>query len=150
MELEKVDTYRVALKEARASFDQATHRLGAISLEAIVLNSKLRKLRRTITALAAMCSESPGMDELGITDSCWEVMEAERQEVSTLRVVQKLEGMGFDLSSQKNPAASVHAVLSRLADKGKIKKVTTSDGSIAWQGPNYDESSQISDDDIPF
>ncbi len=149
MESGKVDIYRVALKEARASFDQATNRLAAISVEENGLNSQIKRLRRTITALAAMCSESPGMDELGITDSCWEVMEAERHSISTQGVVNKLERLGFDLSSQKNPAASVHAVLSRLADKGKITKVTRSDG-IAWQGPNYEEDAGISDEDIPF
>jgi hypothetical protein len=149
MEQEKADIYRVALKEARASFDQATRRLVELQVETLGLNSQIKRLRRTITALASMCSESPGMDELGITDSCWEVMEAERHQVSTQGVVNKLEGLGFDLSSQRNPAASVHTVLSRLADKGKIKRVAASDGSIAWQGPKYDENG-ISDDDIPF
>jgi hypothetical protein len=108
------------------------------------------RLRRTITALAAMCSESPWMDALGITDSCMEVMEAETDEVTTVEVVKKLEEMGFELSSQKNPAASVHAVLSRLCEKGKLVKVTAPNGSISWQGPNYNPDQGITDDDIPF
>jgi predicted transcriptional regulator len=62
--------------------------------------------------------------------------------------------MGFDLSSQKNPAASVHAVLTRLAEKGQIKKITDDNGEVTWRGPNFDEDyaqqMEISDDDIPF
>jgi hypothetical protein len=143
-------TFRAALKEARTSFDRASLRLQEITAETYDLTEKIVKLRRTITALAAMCSESPWLDSLGITESCTEVMESEVSEVSTQDVVRKLEGMGFELKSQKNPAASVHAVLSRLCEKGKITKVTKADGSIAWQGPKYDEYAGITDEDIPF
>jgi predicted ATPase len=144
------ETFRTALTEARVAFDRSTKRLSAITRETYELNDEIARLRRTITALAAMCSESPWTDALGITDSCIEVMEAETEEVSTQDVVKKLEGMGFDLASQKNPAASVHAVLSRLAEKKKIEKITNADNNaVTWRGPNY-APFDISDDDIPF
>jgi hypothetical protein len=77
-------------------------------------------------------------------------MDAETEEVSTQDVVKRLEGLGFDLASQKNPAASVHAVLSRLAEKKKIEKITSEDNNaITWRGPNY-APFEPSDDDIPF
>ncbi len=153
---DKTETYRAALKEARASFDRASKRVREMALETVRLNGEMARLRRTITALAAMCSEQPWMDALGITDSCVEVMEAETEAVSTQEVVKKLEGMGFDMSSQKNPAASVHAVLSRLADKKKIEKMTGDDGSITWKGPSYAPFDWgaliegIKDEDVPF
>ena len=108
--MNEIETYRTALKEARASFDSATDRLQKIQAESNELSLKAMKLRRTITALAAMCSESPWIDSLGITDSCLEAMENSPFEMSTADVVKALEGMGFDLASQKNAAASVHSV----------------------------------------
>jgi hypothetical protein len=156
----QVETFRAALKEARASFERASERLSEVKFEQYRLNDEIGRLRRTITALAAMCSESPWSDALGITDSCVEVMETEREEVSTQDVVGSLEQLGFDFSSQKNPGASVHAILSRLAEKKKITKVTDEDtGAVTWRGPGYVararaddlvQSTEITDDDIPF
>ena len=92
------------------------------------------------------------MDALGITESCVEVMEGAVFEMSTQDVVKALEDMGFDLTSQKNAAASVHAILSRLAERKKIEKITSEEnGAVVWRGPNYDPAvAEISDDDIPF
>jgi len=142
----QIFTYKSALKEARASFDQATTRLREITAESRTLNEEISKLRRTITALAAMCSESPGFDKLGITDACMEVMETWPSSVSTNEAVELLESMGFDLATQKNAPASVHAVLTRLADKGKITKIVNPENdAVLWRGPQYDP-----DCDIPF
>ena len=72
--------------------------------------------------------------------------------MSTTDVVKWLEDMGFDLASQKNAAASVHAILTRLAEKEKIKKIAGDDAkSVMWTGPKFDPSIyEITDDDIPF
>jgi predicted transcriptional regulator len=152
MTREQMQVYRAALKEARASFDSTTKRLTEIASESRRLNREVGSLRRTITALAAMCSEEPWSDALGITESCVEAMESEPFELSTQEVVKKLEGMGFDMASQKNAPASVHAVLSRLAEKGKVQKITDDEKkTVSWRGPNYDPKiAEISDDDIPF
>jgi hypothetical protein len=148
----QIATYRAALKEARASFDQATKRLAQIKSESFHLNKDVSRLRRTITALSAMCSEDPVMDNLGITESCLEVMQDEIGTVTTADVVRGLERIGFDLQSQKNAAASVHSILGRLASKKKITKVIQDqEGNVAWRGPNYDETfDQINPEDIPF
>jgi len=147
-----VEVYRAALKEARASFDHASKRVREMAVETARFNTDMGRLRRTITALAAMCSESPWVDALGITDSCMEAMENTPFEISTTDVVKTLEDMGFDLPSQKNAAASVHAVLSRLAEKEKIQKILAYDNkTVTWRGPNYDPKlNEITDDDIPF
>ena len=151
MTQDQIATYRAALKEARASFDKATKRLAEIEIESYDLKQDTDRLRRTITALAAMCSENPLIDRLGITESCLEVMEVKKTTVTTADVVRALEARGFDLASQKNASASVHAILSRLARKGKIEKVTE-EGSdaVAWRGPHFDPTVTIDDDDIPF
>ena len=135
----QIATYKAALNEARASFDRATARLREITDESYILTDEMGRLRRTITALAALCTEEPGLDNLGITNSCIEVMECEKGIVSTAEVVKALENRGFDLASQKNAAASVHAVLSRLSRRGKIEKITDEkENTIFWRGPNFD------------
>ena len=144
MTQDQIATYRAALKEARQSFDKATKRLTEIDIESFYLKQEMDRLRRTITALAAMCSENPLFDNLGITESCLEVMETENGTVTTADVVNALEARGFDLTSQKNPSASVHAILSRLANKGKIEKIREEDGNgVVWRGPNYDPSLEV-------
>jgi CHASE3 domain sensor protein len=147
-----VTKYREFLKEARADFDTSMSRLRVVQAEERELSRRISRLRRTITALAAQCSEAPGIDDLGITDSVHEVMESTTYKMSTADVVSALENMGFDLASQKNAAASVHAILTRLAEKEKIQKVSGYDGkNVMWTGPKHDPKTyEITDDDIPF
>jgi ribosome maturation protein Sdo1 len=146
MTSDQLTIYRAALAEARVAFTMATQRLNELSKEQIDLIDQIGRLRRTITALSALCSESPGFDQLGITESCMDVMESQRGVVTTQEVVDALEAMGFDLTTQKNAAASVHTVLSRLAKQGKIEKVSSDekkDGLVYWRGPNFDANSDI-------
>lgn len=141
------DTYRAALREARDSYARASSRLYEVDRETRRLKSEMALLRRTITALAAMCSEDPALDKLGITEAVSEAMEDTPFTVSTGGVIAILDSMGFELETQKNAAASVHAVLTRLAEKGKITKITDEkDNSVKWRGPNYDPDFV----DVPF
>jgi hypothetical protein len=138
-----IETYRAAMKAARAAFDTATRRFDEIQREERKLNNELGKLRRTITALAAMCGQ-PGIDSLGITDAIVEVMSNEPTTMTSVEVVKALENVGLDLSGHKNAAASAHAILTRLAEQGKVTKVEEGK-SVKWRGPKYDP-----DSDIPF
>lgn len=145
----------MALFNAREAFDRASKRLKGIKTEQYELSHEQDRLRRTITALAAMCSEAPWTDPMGITDSCVAIMEIERDEMTTQDVMKKLADIGFDLTSQKNPAASVHSVLSRLASRGQITKFIRADDEVTWRGPQYRPheefaGTEITDDDIPF
>jgi hypothetical protein len=135
-------TFMMSLKAARLSFASATLRLKALVDEQASLQEDVIRLRRTIAALSAMCSESPALDNLGITDSCAQVMEAAMDTMTTKNVVRALDAMGFDLASQKNATALVHSVLARLALTEKIER-TSSGSEIVWKGPNYDPA-------IPF
>jgi chromosome segregation ATPase len=146
--LAQIASYQAALKDARTSFERATKRLAEISSESYHLNDEITRLRRTITALSALCSQEPMLDSLGITDTCMEVMETEKGTVTTSDVVRELEARGFDLTMHKNAPASVHAILTRLARKGKIEKIDDSTRNVvSWRGPNYDPKC---DEDIPF
>lgn len=151
MTKEQTASFRTAHKDARTAFEQKSGRLREIELEARKLKDEILQLRRSITALAPLCSEDPRVDKLGITDVCIEAMGIIPDTVSTADVVRWIELYGYDISSQKNAEASVHAVLTRLAEKGTIKKVMIA-GAVRWRGPNYVESSEsgITDEDIPF
>ena len=85
------------------------------------------------------------LDNMGITEACSEVMAQERGTVTTTDVVNLLESVGFDIKSQQNANASVHAVLSRLARKGQISRGNNENG-VTWKGPMFDPDY----DNIPF
>jgi chromosome segregation ATPase len=146
MTTEQTVTYRQALNQARDAFQKASKRLNDLNYEAHQLKDEIGRLRRTITALSALCTEEPGLDNLGITESCMEVMESQKGELTTSEVVMALDLRGFDIDSQQNPAASVHRVLQRLAFKNKITRVDGESG-VRWRGPNYDPNYV---DEIPF
>jgi hypothetical protein len=133
----ELEPYRAAMKAAKTRFDTVKTRLTEIASEQMVLSGELVKLRRTITALAAMCSEPGTGDFLGITASIEEVMSETTSELTTAEVVKALEEVGFDLSAHRNGAASVHAILTRLAKVEKIKRIENH-GNISWRGPKYD------------
>jgi hypothetical protein len=142
----QTDTYRAALVAAREAFDKSTSRLIAVKAELEILDDEIVRLRRTITALAALCTESPGFDKLGITDSCMKVMERAKTSYTTADVVAELDTMGFDVASQKNINASVHSILARLHHQGKIQRIQDKE-KTTWRGPNFDPEV---DADIPF
>lgn len=141
-------TYREALTTARKAYEHSTNRLAALTAEIESLQGEISRLRRTIAALAAMCSEAPSIDSLGITEACMEVMETAVTAMTTADVVNALDGMGFDIKGQKNANASVHTVLNRLAGRQRITKVLK-DGMATWKGPKFDANAGH-DDDIPF
>ena len=66
MTRQQTETYRIALEAARQSFMEAMQRMEEITNEADLLTDDITRLRRTITALSAMCSEAPGIDKFGI------------------------------------------------------------------------------------
>jgi chromosome segregation ATPase len=147
----QIDSYKDALRQARADFEEANRKLKVLSQQGYIVSNEIARLRRTITALSAMCSEQPLIDTLGITDACIEVMQTEQLALTTEDVVRKLEEIGFDVESQKHIAASVHATLTRLAMKGNIKKRIDEGKTVTWLGPNYNPPiGPITDEDIPF
>ncbi|MCC6990718.1 MAG: hypothetical protein IT181_17050 [Acidobacteria bacterium] len=160
--------YREALAKARNTFGTASIQLAELAGQQRRLAEEIANLRKTITAISALCSEEPGLDKLGITDAVLEAMNDVAYSYTTGEVVSQLEAMGFDLASQKNAAASVHAVLDRLAKRGKLTRVkhakrNENGAPWEWRGPKYDADKDIEagysykpgeipvpDDDVPF
>jgi hypothetical protein len=149
----QIANYRAALKQAREEFKLAQEKRDYHGREGFAAIDEMTRLRRTITALAAMCGEHPLVDPLGITEAVTEVMQAaEDRSLDTANVVRQLEEIGFDTESQQNISASVHAVLSRLATRGIIQKVVDKDSKVfrwKWKG-KLSELPKITDEDIPL
>ena len=131
-------TYRKALQEAREQFRASTERRNTLQRELMHTEEEMARLRRTITALSAMCSEHSTFDDFGITGAVKEAMAKERTLVTTNDVIQKLLEIGFDIKSQKNVQASVHTILQRLATRELIERVEDDRKTVRWKGPKYD------------
>ena len=133
----QIAPYRNALEEAREQFKVSTERQNLLRVQLMATESDVARLRRTITALAAMCSEPSTFDDLGLTDAVKEVMTKEPVLVTTTDVVQKVEEIGFDVKSQKNVQASVHTILQRLCKRELIQRVEDDGRTVRWKGPKY-------------
>jgi hypothetical protein len=129
-------TYLKALDEARQQFKVSTERQTVLQSQLVETEHEIGRLRRTITALSAICSEHSTFHDLQITVAVRQVMTEELGLVTTKDVVQRLEEIGFDVRSQKNPQASVHTILQRLATKDLIERVDYGK-TIMWKGPKY-------------
>ena len=134
----QIATYRNALKEAREQFKMLTERQIFLQVQLMATESEIMGLRRTITALAAICSEPSAFDDLGLTDAVKQVMVEEPELVTTTEVTQKLKEIGFALTSHKNAQASVHNVLQRLCTRELIQRVEDDGRTVRWKGPKYD------------
>ena len=135
---EEAGTYRKALKEARKQFKASTERQSALHFQLRETENEIARLRRTITALSAMCSERAVFDGLGITDAVKTVMVEVETLVTVSDVIRKLEEIGFDIKSQKNVQASVHSILQRLVKRELIRRVENDGQTVQWKGPKYD------------
>jgi hypothetical protein len=140
--------FREALAAARAAFDTAQGRLSTLNNEVGFLESEIVRLRRTIAALSDLCDEPIGLEQIGITDAVRSVLDQATQQMTTAQVKDGLAELGFDLTTQKNPTASVMAVLKRLADGKEIRRQVVG-GDPVWLGKNAKVVVE-NPDDIPF
>jgi predicted RNase H-like nuclease (RuvC/YqgF family) len=130
---DQIATYRTALKEAREQFRASTERRSTLQCQLIETEDEIAWLRRTITALSAMCSEPSTFDDLGLTDAVKEVMTNERTLVTTTEVIQKLAEIGFNIKSRKSAQASVHTILQRLVERELIERVEDDGKFVKWR-----------------
>ena len=68
--------------------------------------------------------------DLGLTDSCREVLKSARSPLSPADVIGQLELGGYDVRRYKNPYASICTVLKRLVAAGESETVVTPGGTL--------------------
>lgn len=118
----KDSTYRKTLTAARID-------LRRLYEQREQLERKIAQLRQTVTTLGALCSETDGRDFVKIyglngtmTDAALDAFIASEKPLSIRQIVRTLEDLGYPFKSG-NRAASVHSVVRRLVQQGKLRPV---------------------------
>jgi len=131
--------YNVALQHAKEDLEQALGEQSRLEERASELKEAITTLRRVVAGLADLLGEPSELSDLGITEACATVMNSAEYLLTTKDVLERLAALGFDLSSQKNAAASVGAILMRMQGAGKIRRVSMN-GKPYWLGPVASDS----------
>jgi hypothetical protein len=117
--------YRQALVAARRERDALVRRRAQI-------DARLARLERTIAGLEALFE--PGRRrELGITDACRHLLKGAARPLSAGEVRDELVRSGHpSVADSRNPLASVHTVLKRLAASGEARVLPAASGERAY------------------
>ena len=137
------DTYRDAFERAKDDYDALLLKRNETEELLASIDADLIKVRRGVIALAAMCGEDLDEMNLGLTDSLRTLFNQAPQALDLQEILKGIVDLGYDLSTQKNPRASIMAVLKRLQDAGEvrlgIKQIDRAGGKATvrvWVGKN--------------
>jgi hypothetical protein len=111
-------------KEAR---DKALKDYKEISRQIHELNLRKGQLRETIMALNSLCSRLPNVESLSLSNAIRVVYATATRFLSAIEVKGKLEDLGYNVSRFKNPLASIHTALERMAKTDELSKRTDED-----------------------
>jgi|SRR5271163_2191881 len=134
------DTYKEALKQAKADLADRVATLGAAQDTAERAEKDIVELRQTIAALQRLCGEPEFVEEdaLGLTDAIRLAFKTEDSKrmggMSAQDVREKMESMGYR-GRWGNLLASIHTVIKRLFDKGELEAAGNLNGreTFRWK-----------------
>ena len=107
------DSYKAALDKAKADWDALTMKEREIAF-------RKAQLKETIKALSALCGALPDVNAFSLSDAIRLVIHSTNEGVSPIEIRAKLSQLGYDLSKYKNPLASIHTALNRMAETEEI------------------------------
>jgi len=140
------DTYKEALKQAKADLAEQVALLGKAQEQAEKSEKAIVELRQTIAALQRLCGEGEFVEEdaLGLTDAIRMAFKTHEpgmfgidNGLSAHDVREKLESMGY-AGRWGNLLASIHTVIKRLREKGELEAAGNVNGreTFKWRpGP---------------
>lgn len=113
------------------AYDAAEQELTELLQIQELIEKRTLALRQNLSSLAALCKQDdadfePGIlagaliDRMGITTDILAIVNRELAALSPAEVRDQLKELGYDLSKYQNPLATVHVVLNRLEEQGKI------------------------------
>jgi hypothetical protein len=116
------------------AYDAAEQELTDLLQVQELIEKRILVLRQNLSSLAALCKQDdadfePGMlagaliDRMGITTDILAIVNRELSGLSPAEVRDQLKELGYDLSKYQNPLATVHVVLNRLEEAGKIASI---------------------------
>jgi Arc/MetJ-type ribon-helix-helix transcriptional regulator len=120
------DKYREALNQAIAEVSETRKALDDLQAQREQKEKRLVELREFIVATSKMLGEDYAADEediLGLTDAVRQAYKTSPVAISHVGVAKHFAKIGYDLSKYDSPAsatASIHKVVSRLAEKREI------------------------------
>ena len=146
------DTYREALKQAKADLADQVATLGRAQETAEKAERAIVELRQTIAALQRLCGEPEFVEEdaLGLTDAIRMAYKTEtaeealfglRRGMSPQDVRTKMERMGYG-GRWGNLLASIHTVTKRLYEKGELEATGNVNGRDTYR---WNEQSNLRD-----
>lgn len=133
--------YKKILEQAKKDLLGAQEEMGECLEQQEQIEKKITALRQTVTALSRMLDEDfVEEDAMGLTDAIRLVFQNKEQSGTLIptEVRDALAVHGFNLKKYGNVMASVHSVITRLADRGEIILAgTRADGKAAyrWKWP---------------
>ena len=127
------------------------------SLEAQLseINTQIGHLEEMLNHLAPLAGFTFGksVTGMGITDAIRVILDNSKDRLAAQDVRRQLEEKGFDLSKYTSPMASIYKVLGRLVDDSHEAEREKEDYKVyfRWKRPEeFEQSAEITDDDIPF
>jgi len=136
---------RSILTEERTTLEE---RNAVLTHEIDHLNEVVKHLGR----LAGVIEEEKKFAGVGITDAMRGVLQESTEGMTAQDVLRVLTENGFDTAKYSAPMSSIYKILSRLESAGDITREAGPNGLVyAWKKPDdYANSTEITDDDIPF
>lgn len=127
------ESYRKALQNAQNDLADARIKRERAIRDQEELEQRIMELRRTVSALSALCGETFNEDdEFGLTDSIRMALKTHGGALNAQQVKNRLEQLGFKTDST-NLLASVHTILKRLALRGEVDDSGQTDNKTAYR-----------------
>ncbi len=120
--------YKKALEKATAEWNDLTRKEREIAV-------RKAQLKGTIRALNALCSAPPDINALSLSDAIRLMIRSTSEGLSPVAIRDKLDEMGYDLKKFKNPLASIHTAVDRMAESGEFVR-TPNDQNKVEAGEN--------------
>ena len=136
----------MANTEFRSQYEKHLRGLSAAVAEQEKIEKKIMAYRRTLSSLADLCKES-GEDiadlqqkysalfkrvEGPLTDEIRKILKTSPDPVTTHDVRHALRMLNYDLTTNRNPLATINAILNRLVESKEAKEVNIG-GRKAWK-----------------
>jgi hypothetical protein len=115
--------FKAALDKAMADWNDLARK----EKEMVVRKAQLKA---TIIALSALCSDLPDINALSLSDAIRLMIRSTGGGLSPIGIRDKLDEMGFDLKKFKNPLASIHTAVNRLADSGEFARLPNDEEKV--------------------
>lgn len=143
-------------EEFRKAYEAAASELEELLQKQETIESRILALRKTINALATLIAqhEGPesdfneyaharvrGMLDTSMTSDIFQIVTASDVAMTATEVLNELKELG-GMNDQTNPLATVHAVLNRLAEQGKVNEAVK-DGRKAWESANRNNLARV-------